>query len=273
MRKFVRAFKALLTSSALLLNFGMQSSLAGEAEFYAQCHKFLPIADDFASDCLQKARSFQRTFYPSGGSRGEVESFSAYFKPLDTPSRFLLGCVLNFKHQLSFVGVYYSHEKIDMQQFDQYPIAFIDFNANIGVEVGGRQLTLFAIRQFVTGVIPEHVHGVQKNCEPENIEYIDDRSPIYNGYGTRYKIMDNLIRPIASDGETDPEIKVIMYFLPHKTQLVYATILNWAFIDADGALMLNAQTEHNICSRQIHDNTSEYNILYEMCQDHSHPSP
>ena len=137
---------ALIVSVSILFS---TPAFADEGAFYEQCQKFLPIADQFASDCLHRARPFERTFYPSGGSRGVPESFSAYFKPLAARSRFVLGCVLNFKHNLSFVGMYYSHRLMDMKDFDQHPIDFIDFDANVGLDVDGRQLTLIAVRQFV----------------------------------------------------------------------------------------------------------------------------
>ena len=98
------------------------TAAAAEPPFYAQCHKLLPMADDFAQECLQKARSFSRTFYPSGGSRGEAESYSTYFKALDAPSHFVLGCVLDFKNKINFVGLYYTAQPLDMSRLDDYRI-------------------------------------------------------------------------------------------------------------------------------------------------------
>lgn len=102
----------------------LQVAVAAEVEFYRQCHRFLPIADQFPRECEERARPFSRMFYPSGGNRGEAERFSVYFRPLDKPSRFVLGCVLNFKHKINFAGIYYSATPLDMSHFQDYKIIF-----------------------------------------------------------------------------------------------------------------------------------------------------
>src|SRR4051794_41054484 len=141
-------------SGTFALLVSCQAALTAEPEFYAQCHKLLPVADDFARECQQRARPFSRTFYPSGGSRGELESYSTHFKTLDAPSNFVLGCVLDFKHKLSFVGLYFTARPLDMARFSDTQIAFIDPNANVGLQIDGVRHTLVAARQFATDVIP-----------------------------------------------------------------------------------------------------------------------
>jgi hypothetical protein len=158
------------SSGAFAVLVSCHAAIAAEAEFYSQCHKLFPVADDFAHECLQRARPFSRTFYPSGGSRGEVEAFSTYFKTLDAPSHFVLGCVLDFKHKISFAGLYYSAQPLDMARFNEYPIAFIDFDGNVGLKIDGAQHTLIAVRQFVTDVIPPRLRGRPQNCEDPRIE-------------------------------------------------------------------------------------------------------
>jgi len=251
--------------SVLILTFGVRLSYADDADFYTQCNLFLPIADDFSAECLQKARPFQRTFHPSGGSRGEVESFSAYFKPLETPSRFLLGCVLNFKHQLSFVGIYYSHDKIDMKSFDQYPISFIDFYGNVGVKIGNKQLTLIAIRQFGTDKIPLQIQGERSNCENASLEFMNGEIPSY--YGMRYKYIGNdVLQQIPHSGGEYPNEKVKMYFGVHRRPLVFAQFMNSLFIDSDGVLMVGVHAcPAEQCVRQKQDVSNAYNLCYEMC--------
>lgn len=159
--------------ACLVVMTSYQPGTAAESSFYSQCHKLLPIADDFARECQERARPFSRTFYPSGGSRGEVESYSTYFKPLDAPSNFILGCVLNFKHKIGFIGLYYSAQPLDMARFDDYPIAFIDPDDNVGLQIDGARRTLPAVRQFVTDVIPPRLVGRPVNCEDPKIEELD----------------------------------------------------------------------------------------------------
>jgi hypothetical protein len=207
-----------------------RSAFAYDLDFYNQCRRFLPIADDFGAECLQKARPFGREFYPTGMNRGVPERFSAYFKPLEAPSHFLLGCVLNIAHQISFAGMYYSHERIDMQDFDRYPITFIDYNANVGIDIGGSQLTLLAIRQFSTSKIPPHIKGERINCENERIEFFNSENPTY--YSVRYKYLgDNILQPISSLGELFPNITVKQYFGEHRSPLIFADFTQEIFIE------------------------------------------
>jgi len=253
------------SAAALIVSISIRFSapaFADEGAFYEQCQKFLPIADQFASECLQRARPFGRTFYPSGGSRGERERFSAYFKPLDAPSRFVLGCVLNFKHELSFVGIYYSHKPIDMKDFDRYPIDFVDFDGNVGVDIDGRQLSLIAARQFATSTVPEHLHGISRNCDTAGIEYIHERVPTdprthfrYNGSDTMYY-----------NGKEAIPIHINSFFGQHLRPLVYVDSLASVFVDADGVLMLRAfGNEIDPCLHQSRDARNIDNIFFETC--------
>jgi hypothetical protein len=232
---------------------------AAEVSFYAQCNKLLPIADDFARECQQRARPFSRTFYPSGGSRGEVESYSTYFKALDAPSHFVLGCVLDFKHKISFGGLYYSALALDMAHFDDYQIAFIDPGDNVGFQIDGIQRTLVAVRQFVTDVIPARLTGRPKNCKDPHIEAID-------GSSTAALVH---LREIDQDemeycnGDYCQTARYLTFGGVHESPIIY-TFHDLFLIDGNGALMLKEDYFKGTCTWKGND-SSAYNIIHEMC--------
>jgi hypothetical protein len=204
-----------------------------ESSFYAQCHKLLPIADDFAHECQQRARPFSRTFYPSGGSRGEVESYSTFFKALDAPSHFVLGCVLDFKHRISFAGLYYSALALDMAHFDDYQIAFIDPDDNVGFQIDGVQRSLVAVRQFVTDVIPAKLTGRPKNCEDPHIEAIDGSSAAALVHLRRI----DQGRMEYCIGDYCRTVRYLTFGGVHEAPIIY-TFYDLFLIDSNGVLML-----------------------------------
>jgi hypothetical protein len=237
-----------------------------EPEFYAQCHKLLPMADDFARECLARAKPFSRTFYPGGGGRGQPESFSTYFKALDAPSHFVLGCVLDFKHQISFAGLYYSPRPLDMSHFDDYEIIFIDFGSNVGLQIDGAQNTFVAVRQFTDSFIPPalHTHSSGRNCEDEGLETIG------NIKSTKTKENDlNFI----SDNKTDEQYcwgtyctrhSYVTFFGSHISPIIYAE--HWLFmIDSEGVLMLDREYYNDACIKWKTKSGGLYYIIHEVC--------
>jgi hypothetical protein len=246
----------LSASFALLVS--CQPAVA-ESQFYAQCHKLLPVADDFARECQQRARPFSRTFYPGGGSRGEVESYSAHFKALDAPSNFVLGCVLDFKRKLNFVGLYYTARPLDMARIDDYQIAFIDPDANVGLQIDGVRHTLVAARQFVTDVIPPRIKGTPQNCDDPHIETI-------NGSNATAHVH---FRP-TSENQMEycngDYCRTARYFTIglHETPIIYS-FHDLFMIDSNGVLMLKDDYFKRACASWKGNVTSIYNVIYEMC--------
>ncbi|HTW54353.1 MAG TPA: hypothetical protein VME45_20865 [Stellaceae bacterium] len=260
----MRACSRLLIVYALVTFFFARIATADEPAFYAQCHALLPIADDFAHDCLQQARPFSRTFYPGGGSRGEIESFSAYFRPLSAPSHFVLGCVLDFRHQIAFAGLYYTPRLLDMNGFSNYKIVFIDFQDNVGLDVDGVQTTFVAVRQFVTDVIPPRYNGRPKDCEEAGIEDIKGVK------ATSYYH----IRALGHDEFEFCEgdfCKVSSYAIllgKHSVPVVYADWFPapWVlFIDGEGSLIIEANEFAEACKSWRRNLTSVYDLITEVC--------
>lgn len=249
-----------LIISALALSLHGSCALAEQTAFMTQCTKFLPRADEFSSVCLTRARTFSRTFYPGAGTRGEAEAYSTYFQQLDAPSHFLLGCVLDFKRKLNFVGIYYAAEPMDMARFDDYLIVFVDPNGNVGVSVAGVQHTLVAIRQLVTQIIPPRLQGRPKNCEDVQIE-------TFNGVAAnthdRFRRIDKNEFEFCV-GTACRTVSYSTFVREHSAQLVYADH-DVFLIDANGALMIKNEYVDRVCSASRGNAAGLYNIIFEMC--------
>src|SRR5690348_5679818 len=114
---------------------GLQTAYAVDAGFYARCASAYAVADAVAEKCKADARPFTRTFYPGGGSRGERESYRAYFPDSHGPQKFVLGCVLNSQDQLRFVGLYYSPHPVELSGKNDDPIIFVDPNSNVALNI------------------------------------------------------------------------------------------------------------------------------------------
>lgn len=245
--------------SALALSFAAETALA-EPTFYAQCHRLLPFADEFAQDCLTRARPFSRVFYPGGGSRGEGETYSAHFRPLSEPSRFLLGCVLDFKRKINFLGLYYSARPLDMTRFNEYEIAFIDPSDNVGLTVDGAQATLVAVRQFVTSIVAPRLTGRPKNCEDPGIETIDDvKATALEHY--------RAVEPNQMEFCVGASCRIDSFrsfFGLHSAPIIYSN-LNAFLIDANGVLLVRDKFLQNACGVQTKDSANLFNIIFEAC--------
>jgi hypothetical protein len=254
--------RSFLAIAALVASVAVASG--EETAFYKQCHKLLPSVDDFARTCLDRARSFSRTFHPSGGSRGERETYSTYFQPLDAPSHFVLGCVLDFKHKISFAGLYYTARPLDMARFDDYDIVFIDPNDNVGLRIGGRQNTLIAARQFVTDLVPPRLTGRPKNCEDPHIETMGGEIATAHH---RFRQID----PKQFERCTGDACQTVSYVTllgPHSAPIIYEE-LGAILIDAGGTLMIKEDLYDSTCAAKRGDAAGMFNIMFEMCPQQS----
>jgi hypothetical protein len=236
------------------------TAVAAEPSFYAQCHKLLPMADDFAQECLQQARSFSRTFHPSGGMRGEVESYSTYFKTLDSPSHFVLGCVLDFRNKISFAGLYYTARPLDMSRFDTYRINFIDPSGNVGLLIDGAQNTFIAVRQFVTGIIPPRLTGRPKNCEDPHIETINGENAIPEEH---FRKVDEHHIEYCYGGNSCRTSQYSTLEV-HETPVIYH-FHDLILVDASGALMLKEDYFKSACAMWKNNVNGIYSIIREAC--------
>lgn len=246
--------------SALAVLLYASCAFAEETAFINQCTKLLPDANEFASVCLDHARPFSRTFYPGGGSKGEIEAYSTYFKRLEAPSHFLLGCVLDSNRKLSFLGLYYAAEPSDMARFEDYEVLFVDPNDNVGISVNGVQRTLIAIRQFVTDIVPPRLKGRPKNCELPQIETVGGVTA--TAHDRFRQINQNEFE--FCNGVACRSARYSTFVREHRSPLVYASH-DVFLIDENGALLIKNEHIDRICSAVRSDVASMYNIVFEMC--------
>ena len=252
-----------------------QTGMASASSFYSQCHKLLPTADEFARECQQRARPFSRTFYPGGGARDEVESYSTYFRPLDAPSHFVLGCVLNFKHKINFAGLYYTAEPLDMSRFDEYGITFIDPNDDVGLEIGGTQHVFVPVRRFVTDLIPPPLGQSPKNCDEDAIE--TTKEAVATGYMRVRQMPDDIFeicRSLARDAPYCREFKYLFFIEKHQAPIVYSFNtfgIGQFFIDGEGAFMVQEKAYKDICEWKK-DSAQVSNVIREMCARPERPT-
>ncbi|WP_315832169.1 hypothetical protein [Bradyrhizobium prioriisuperbiae] len=251
--------------SALFFACCSQIATAAESSFYSQCHKLLPVANEFARECQQRARSFSRTFYPGGGTRGEVESYSTYFRPLDAPSHFVLGCVLDFKHKINFAGLYYTAQPLDMSHFDEYKIVFVSPDDAVGLEIEGVQNTLVPVRQFVTDIVPPRLTGRPKNCEEHIVE--TTKEAVATGYERIRQLADNKFEVCHGIGGDNycARHEYSFFVEKHQAPVVYIFDLDSLFfIDGNGAFIAKEKFYSSSC-RWKKDSTSVINVIHEMC--------
>ncbi|ACB94727.1 hypothetical protein [Beijerinckia indica] len=256
------AFLAKLLIYTLIAFLPSEIAIAAETEFYSQCHKLLPIADEFARECQEQARPFSRTFHPSGGPRGEVESYSIHFKPLNTPSHFVLGCVLNFKHKLDFVGLYYTARPLDMSQFNSYGIVFVDPDDNGGLIIDGIQNTFIAVRQFVTNIIPARLEGRPQNCDDAGLEAIGDAVATTRQSERFRKVDDNNEEYCMVDYCVTNTYNA--FISKHTAPIIYGEH-HLFMIDGNGSILIDASHYKKVCAGWKGNAAMSYNIIYEMC--------
>jgi len=262
LKSLERAFLARLLIYTLIAFIPCEIAMAAETEFYSQCRKLFPIADEFARECQEHARPFSRTFYPSGGSRGEVESYSIYFRPLNTPSHFVLGCVLNFKHKLDFVGLYYTARPLDMSQFNSYGIVFVDPNDNGGLIIDGVQNTFIAVRQFVTNIIPARVELWPRNCDDAGLETLGNVVATTKLSERFRKIDDN--NEEYCMGTYCVTNSYSVFVSKHIAPIIYGEH-DLFMIDGNGSILIEAPYYKDVCAGWKGNAAMSYNIIYEMC--------
>jgi hypothetical protein len=141
---------------------------AGDLSFDAQCPLLLAQADNFAHACLANAQSVTRYFNYA------PETHSAFVGPATPGSHFGLGCTLDDKRNLAFVGVYYTINPDNFRLATSATPAVADFDGNFGIIINGKLLNFIAVRVFETKFIPLVYYAVGeqklvKNCEKDDL--------------------------------------------------------------------------------------------------------
>ena len=237
------------------------TSVLAETEFDRQCHRLLPLADDFAKKCLKDAVPFSRMFYPSGGPSGEPEAFRVLFSDAYSDSHFILGCHIGARGNLTYVGLYYKTSTDPLPAFQSNQIGFVDFDANAGIRVNGRKQILIAVRQFVTDFIPQRYEARVRNCEDGDLEGVqpsaDSTTLVRNPDNDKEWVYR--FRPDAK-----AEVKPYdVFFGPGDGPRIWQ-VTGDVVIDANGALLIPSDWRQTACTKW-QDVLGEEGIVQETC--------
>jgi hypothetical protein len=249
----------------------------------------LKIADDFAHECLRKARFETRYFAPGNFSGGfgapQPVVHGEYFRAVDSGSHFGLGCTLNRDHALDFVGVYYSTKSSTFKVANTAHLRLIDNDGNVGLTVDGEQVSLLAIRRFATDFIPSHYKVFDPKTDPDAVVDPHRLPPIKNcdtltlpnGHSNWYR-EDGFV---ASESQvnrdhviktcfdiTKPEsgcqsFKYIEFFPSNSRQMIYQGNAAFWYIRNGGDLLVKDNVLKGSCgSTRLSNNL---NIAHEVC--------
>jgi hypothetical protein len=203
-------------------------------DFFSQCPVLQGQLDKFANICLLNAREQESSF------DGESEVHGAYFGSASPGSHFALGCTLNWKHQIDFIGVYYSVNGNNFALANLSPLAYVDFFGNAGTVVGGKLANFVMIRQFGDASFPPHFQGnIVKNCE-------NSESKTHEIYGTfggsfslrrRFVLGKDLITGCIG-GACLPEVPYTQFFGTADSPVIYNGQFFTFLIEDDGSLLV-----------------------------------
>ena len=237
-------------------------SCAATSDFAKRCQMLVPAMNTFAQECQTKARPFSRTFFPGGlvNGSGEKESYSVWFFEEPEASHFVLGCVLNRDHSISYLGIYFSIAKDDVTTLNKGQIVFIDPNDDVGIDVSGKRRTLLPIRQFTSTVVPPRLIGRPANCDPPSL---GAESIVFDDAQTITYCMGPSRDRICKKEDVVPMTK--SNALP--SSVIYSMNAVY-FITTAGQLYARRDWYDSSCSRWPRDPTSADGILFEACRMH-----
>jgi len=276
---------SLIVSSCILmsssLSYGKESpkpTAPGKTGFHDVCPGLFKIADDFAKECLEKARPYGRVFLPVH----QKETHAAYFREIDSGSHFSLGCTLDQNHKIRFLGIYYSTKSSSFKVANTAPFEFIDFNGNVGINVDGKPVVLIAVRRFVTDFIPSPYKEFDPKLDPDAVPNPNSLPPVKNceneqvpdgrirmNNGGAYKIVEtkdeqgNIIIN-GYEGDTPAYYGQYYRFFPSKQrQIIYDGGAGFWYITAGGDLLVKKSILEEYCT-PLHS-VSYDSLFHEAC--------
>jgi hypothetical protein len=135
---------------------------SGGTDLTEVCPVLLSQADAFSRECLSNASTYEHYF------DGSPETHYEYIGPSVPGSHFGLGCTLNSKHEIAFLGIYYTIDGDNFKLPKNAMPGYVDFDGNIGVLLNGKPINFLVVRPFETKTIPlpYYASGI-KNCEKQ----------------------------------------------------------------------------------------------------------
>ncbi|MEZ5690846.1 MAG: hypothetical protein R3D71_04185 [Rickettsiales bacterium] len=245
-----------------------------DLSFHGQCPKLLAMADDFAKECLEKARSREGMTYPypkMGGIPYKVTGYAPYFRAIDNGSNFGLGCSLDTRRRIMFLGIFYSTKSGNFAVANTLPVfnslgAGGDVTLQKTADKNGELVNFIAVRQFRTNFIKPVMGGGEmaiKNCENEQLA--DGRIRM-NHVETPRKIVKNIddkgrIMIRKCDGHEVLCVAEYLRFFPSNDQrIIYQGDHDSFFITSGGDLLV----KKNWLARNCKQYKSNPRSLYDQ---------
>ena len=260
-----------LSSFLVLLQMAQTVSAAGLENAIPNCPVWLMQADDFLADCQVRARYFTRTFYPSGGSRGEKEENSAWFASAPSDSHFVMGCTLRFDRMLSFLGLYYTAEPPAIVQANTARILGIGFDGDVVLSIDGHPVTFTAVQPFDTPKVKTKWSG---SLEPA----VNCRSPL--GQDGRYHLIrgdtfadfsrfDREGIVVAGDfASTKVAAKFLEFYPSTLPREVIYSWFNTVLVTTSGSVLVREQSFPRVCHEGVPERIANSPLLlHQMCRN------
>jgi hypothetical protein len=268
--QIVNAMRVLLTSAIILAQFRFVASATELNTLIPLCPEWLAAADSFLAECQTHARYFTRTFYPSGGSRGEKEENSAWFAAAPPDSHFLMGCTLRYDHTLSFLGLYYTAEPSAIIQANHAPILGIDFDGDVVLKIDDHPVTFVAAQPFDTSQVKTRwstSSTVPRNCD-DPVEK-DGRYHFMRGslFVDLSSFHDKKTVSIGASRSTTQMFRYIEFFPSSATgQVIYA----WGapvLVMSSGTILVRDDWFPRVCNEGVPDRVANSPLLlHQLCR-------
>ncbi|MBB4236169.1 hypothetical protein [Rhizobium esperanzae] len=258
---YVLAYRYLLRLLGLAALVLFPTIAFATSEFELQCHKLLPSADAFYERCQKDAVPFGRTFYPSGGNRGEEEYYRVLFDDNSGNSHFILGCAIA-NANVKMVSIYYKTSIEPLPPLREEYIQYADLQGHIGLNINGQRRILLAVRQIVTEKIPARYNWGVTNCGISDLEgsapnanspkFLRDGRHRPNGFcsGLDVPCRNRPYVTLFGDGLNDT------IFMPERG----------VFVDGNGTLIVPQARYEDACQNWLNDIYGPTAIILEGCK-------
>jgi len=258
------------SAASLLVYFLTVNAMVAEAadlSFTGQCPLLLAQADSFAEACLGDAAEYKTYF------NWDPEVHYAYIGPAAPGSHFGLGCTLNNRHQIAFLGVYYTLDPSAFKAARNASPAYVDFQGNMGFLINNEPVNFFAVRPFL-GHFPvqEYYRRNLDNCG--ELQELGKETP--NADGSNFYAHENLengklfIRACFSADGCEPDLQFISLIKDEPSygqKIVYASHFLEYFVLDDGQFLNSIDELKKNCSTFYAPILNPQNLPYPAVSD------
>ena len=251
-------FHTVATTLVVIFSLSSQALAASlNTDFSVQCPILSAQADSFASQCLQRARPVYKYF------DYQIEYHSALIGSPNANSHFALGCTLNAHHQIAFLGVYFAINSDYFREASSVPVAAVDFDGNIAVNLNNRLVNFIAVRPFETESFPLlNKDVVAKNCDDPELppnEVKDLQGQVYHLIIRRSYNSISVHSCVTEDDVCRPDGEYLQLFGDYDNHIIYAPPAQYFllyFIENDGSILARKDELQKVCPSYYNERAS-----------------